>query len=90
MSKRTEALWRIWAFVWQGTIGYLALIVMGTIAFVFGVIDVLWQLLAGSDGLSESGTVGSHIGEAFSWSVGQTVYALTGGGDGSFRWFWTM
>jgi len=62
---------------------------VASIALVFGVLDVLWQLITGRDGLSSSGAVGNHIGEAFSWSAGQTVYSFTGGGDGSFRWFWT-
>lgn len=80
---------RIWALIWQATVGYVATIVIGLIAFVWAIVDLLWQLVLGSDGLDSSSTTATHIGDAFRWSVGQTLFTITGGGDGEFRWLWT-
>lgn len=49
------------------------------------VIDVIWQLIAGSDGLSSSGMLAGNIQSTFDWMAGQTNYALTGAGN--FVWF---
>ena len=89
MGKRVDALWRIWALVWQATIGYLALIIISTVALIWMVIDLLWQLILGTDALDSNSTMATHVSDAFYWSVGQTIFSITGGGDGSFRWFWT-
>ncbi len=88
MGERADALWRVLALVWQATLGYVALGIVGIIAIVWMVLDVIWQLITGRDGLDANSTIASQVEMAFEWSVGQTVFALTGGGDGSFRWFW--
>lgn len=90
MSKRTDALWRVWALIWQTLMGYIVSIVIGIVAIVWMLIDIIWQLIAGSDGLDSNSTIATHVGDAVRWSAGQTIYAVTGGGDGEFRWFWTM
>ena len=89
MGKRVDALWRILALLYQGTIGYLALSIIALVALVWMIIDVIWQLIFGSDGLSAGSSIAMQVEMAFDWNVGQTVFALTGGGDGRFRWFWT-
>ncbi len=89
MGERVDALWRVLALVWQGTLGYVALAIVGIIAFIWMVLDVLWQLITGRDGLDSQSAIAMQVEQAFEWSVGQTVFALTGGGDGQFRWFWT-
>jgi len=90
MGKRTDALVRVWTLLYQSFIGYLLLSVVGIVALVWMIVDVIWQLIVGSDGLSAGSGLAMQVEMAFDWSVNQTVYALTGGGDGSFRWFWTM
>lgn len=90
MGKRRDALLRVWTLLYQATVGYLAALVIGVIALVWMVVDVIWQLIFGSDGLSSSSMLAMQVSDSFEWAAGQTVYAVTGGGDGEFRWFWTM
>ncbi len=80
---------RIWALIWQATVGYAAAVVIGILAIVWMLLDVGWQLITNKDGLSSGSSLADHIGDAFEWTAGQSVYAVTGGGDGRFRWFWT-
>ncbi len=85
MSMRMQALGRIWALLWQAVIGYVLAIVIGVVATVWMVIDVLWQLILGSDGLSKDATPAKWVKRTLEWSMGQTLYSITGGGDGEWR-----
>lgn len=85
MSQRTEALWRIWAFLWIAVVGYLLALVVTIVAIIWAPIDIVWQLLSGRDDLSTDRAPARAISATLSWSVGQTIYALTGGGDESWR-----
>lgn len=85
MSARKEALWRIVALLWQAVIGYVFAIIVGTIGAVWMLIDLVWQLVLGSDGLDSNSTVASYIARTLRWNVGQSLYSITGGGDGEFR-----
>jgi hypothetical protein len=89
MGARKDAIMRVWALIWQATVGYVAVTVMGIVGIVWMILDVAWQLITGRDGLGSSSQVAGHIGDAFQWTASQTVFAVTGGGDGRFRWFWT-
>jgi hypothetical protein len=88
MGKRVDALWRLWALIWQATFGYLALGIIAIVALLWMIVDVAWQLVTGRDGLSSMSTVAMQVENAFDWTAGQTVFALTGGGDGWFYWTW--
>ncbi|WP_153952738.1 hypothetical protein [Halosegnis longus] len=85
---RAQALWRIIALVWQATVGYIVVVLVGLVALVWMLLDIIWQLLLGSEGLDEDGRAGMLVSSAFSWAIGQTIFALTGGGDEWFRWWW--
>lgn len=89
MAYRREAVMRIWALIWQVTVGYVAAAVIGFVAIAWMVLDVIWQLITGKEGLDSGSSIAGHIDNAFEWTASQTVYAVTGGGDGEFRWFWT-
>ncbi|UTF52752.1 hypothetical protein [Natronosalvus rutilus] len=85
MSMRKQAIVRLWALIWQFTVGYVLTIVVMIVGNIWMVIDLLWQLLLGSEGLSSGSSVGSYIESFWMWSAGQTVFAMTGGGDGKWR-----
>ncbi len=87
-EHRAQALWRIIALVWQATVGYIVVVLVSLLAVVWMLLDIVWQLVAGSEGLDENGRAGMLVSSAFKWAYGQTVFALTGGGDGWFRWWW--
>lgn len=85
MSNRTDAAMRIWALLWQFTIGYVLAIVIGVVGTVWAVVDLLWQLITGGDGLSSSATPAQWVSRTLMWSAGQTIYGITGGSDGQWR-----
>lgn len=83
MSKRMEAVMRVIAGVWTipAAIGaYFALLA----GIVWMVVDVVWQFILGSDGLSSDGTLGSGIVATIRWPVDLTVFAVAG--DGEMLW----
>ncbi|MFW5938321.1 MAG: hypothetical protein ACOCSN_05185 [Halanaeroarchaeum sp.] len=84
MGKRVDALWWIWAFIWVNTFGYLLALVVVTVGFVWGLVDVLWQLIVGTDGLSASSTPAGWVQSSLTWLVEQEIYAFTGAND--FAW----
>ena len=83
MGKRGDALWRIAALIDQAVLGYILAFIVGIVGLVWMVVDILWQLIAGSDGLSSSSTPAMWVDRFFSWSYEQTVFAITG--KGSFQ-----
>ncbi|WP_337653287.1 hypothetical protein [Halomontanus rarus] len=85
MSQRKRALGRIWALIWQATIGYVLAIVIGIIGAIWATIDLLWSLISGRDDLSSSSTPAQWVSRTVSWSAGQTVYGLTGAGSGKWE-----
>ena len=85
MSQRRQALGRIWAFLWIAVIGYVLTLIVSIIAMIWAPVDIIWQLITGRDDLSTDRAPARAISATFSWSVGQTVYALTGGGDERWR-----
>ena len=85
MSQRTEALWRIWTIIWMAVIGYVLMFVISIVALVWMILDILWQLITGRDDLSTDRAPARAVDATLSWSVGQTIFALTGGGDKGWR-----
>lgn len=79
MSKRMDALWRVVAFVWSLVAAFIVQFIL-LFAMLWGAIDVLWQLIVGSDGLSSTSTLGSFINDSLYWPVDNMVYAFTGSG----------
>lgn len=80
---RMDALLRVFALIWAWFFGAI----LGSIAFTIGllwmVLDVLWQLITGREGLSASGMLASWLQGIVQWGAMQTNYALFG--DGEFK-----
>lgn len=85
-KNREQAFWRLVALLWQATAGYVLTIGFSILGFGFAVVDLLLQSIFNWDGLSEDGWIGSMIESFWDWTLGQTVFFLTGGGDKRFRW----
>lgn len=85
MGKRTEVLWRLFAVLWAWTVGALVMTIATPVGMVFGVLDLLWQLIAGSEGLSDSNIGFRIFVGSLMWIQGLMVFGFTGGGDG-FQW----
>lgn len=83
MAKRTDALWRIWAFIWAFPASFLASIV-SVIGLLWGIVDVLWQLVSGRDGLSASSGPAGIVKATLLWPTELMIYAFTG--DGGMMW----
>jgi len=85
MSKRTEALWRAVALLWAWTIGGLIAGVVMFIGAILGIVDIILQLVLGSDAISRTGMSMTAVAESVMWWADVHVYAFTGKGDG-FNW----
>ena len=81
MGMRVDALLRVVALLWVYTVGALIASVVGFIGLLWMLVDVIWQLITGSDGLSSTSTPANWVKGTFMWIAGQTNYALTGSGD---------
>lgn len=80
MSKRMDALWRVAAFIWSVPAGIVSSFAM-IVGLLWGIVDVVWQLILGSDGLSASSMPAKWVKRLIMWPVNLTVYAITGSGD---------
>ncbi|RLM32617.1 hypothetical protein [Haloarcula sp. Atlit-120R] len=80
---RADALWRVWAFIWAIPASFVASIV-SIVGLVWGIVDVLWQLIFGTDGLSSSSRPAGIVKGVLLWPVDLTIYAFTG--DGGMMW----
>jgi hypothetical protein len=82
-GMRMDALVRVFALVWAWVVGGI----LGSIAFLVGlgwmVIDVVWQLITGREGLDAGGMLASWLQGIVQWGAMQTNYALFG--DGEFQ-----
>lgn len=80
MAKRMDGLWRIVAFLWSFVAAFVASIAV-VVGIVWGAIDVFWQLITGSDGLSASSWPADLVSRTLRWPVDLQVYAYTGAGE---------
>lgn len=82
-GMRMDALVRVFALLWAWVVGAI----LGSIAFFVGlvwmVIDVVWQLITGREGLDAGGMLASWLQGIVQWGAMQTNYALFG--DGEFK-----
>lgn len=76
-SYREDALMRVLAFIWAWVAAIIVSIV-AIVAFIWGLIDVLWQFLLNSEGLDENGYAPELVANTFWWAVDLEVYAFTG------------
>jgi hypothetical protein len=81
MGMRMDALWRVFQLIWVALIGYVLGAIFGVIGIVFMIIDVIWQMILGTEGLDPNGSVGSWLRGYIKWTERQTVYAITGAGN---------
>lgn len=80
MGMRMDALWRIVAFVWAWVASFVAGFV-SIIGLIWGLIDVVWQLIIGTDGLSSGSRPARFVIRVIRWPVNLHVYAYTGRGS---------
>ncbi|MCL9818323.1 hypothetical protein [Natronocalculus amylovorans] len=86
MSQRSQAVWRIFAFVYSLTIAAIISSVVTIIAIVWGAIDVLWQLISGRNTLSENSKPATVVTATLRWNVEMLIFATTGGGVKRLEW----
>lgn len=84
-NQRWDALERGWTLLWQAFVGYALTFVISLVALVWTTVDLLWSLFTNRDDLESEATPAVWINATLSWSVGQTVYGLTGGADGCWK-----
>ncbi|WP_254810602.1 hypothetical protein [Natronosalvus amylolyticus] len=85
MSQRTQALGRVWSLLWQFTVGYVLALIIGIIAMIWAILDLLWQLISGRNDFSEDSLPAQWVSRTISWNATQTIYGLTGGADRKWR-----
>lgn len=85
MTKRTEALWRIIAFLWSWTGGTLIAFVVMTIGLIISAVDIVIQLILGSEGINRNGMMMGVVEDTTRWYADIHVFAFTG--KGQFTWF---
>lgn len=76
-SYRDDALMRVLSFLWSFVAAFIASIIV-IVALVWGLVDVLWQLLLNSEGLDENGYAPELVANVLWWPVDLQVYAFTG------------
>ena len=86
MGQRAEAVWRILAAIYAFTIASIISTVVLVIGAIWGVVDVVWQLITGRNDLSENSTPAMIIKETLRWHINMLIFALTGGGPGCLEW----
>lgn len=84
MSTRKDAVVRAWAFLWGLFVGSFILGLALIVGIVWGGIDVLWQAIVGSDGLSSSSSPSRWVRGTYEWHADTMAYSFTGAG--SFQW----
>lgn len=84
-TYRMDALVRVWAFIWAWTVGSIVITVVTIIGLLWGIIDVLWQFIINSEGLSEGSRAAEIVTDTLQWGIDLVVYALTGKRE--FMWF---
>jgi hypothetical protein len=86
MGQRKQAVWRILALLYGTTVASLISTVVLIVGFVWGIVDILWQLLSGRNDLSETSKPATIVEATLMWNVSLLVFALTGGGPGRLEW----
>ncbi|QCW05229.1 hypothetical protein [Natrinema pallidum] len=84
MGQRSQALWRIVAFVYGITVAALISGIVSIVALAWGVVDIFWQLLTGRNDLSEDSRPATIVTETLQWNLDLTIYAFVG--KGSMQW----
>lgn len=78
MAKRVEALWRLVL----GILWYIAMLlvmpVLALLALVYFVVDVLWQLVTGGEGLPSDG---GFVHMLYEWYRDNHDYVVYGKGE---------
>lgn len=81
---RMQALWQVLALIWQAIILSIVTPIILLIGLIWMIIDVLFQFIFNSNGLSAQMAPAQFIKDLLKWHSGQLTFAITGGGDGSF------
>lgn len=85
-SNRMQAIYRLLGLVWLALVTPILLAVGAVAGFIFMVVDVLWQLLTGNQGLMASSGSGasSWLVRLYEWPLAQAEYIFLG----KDSWMW--
>ena len=83
-DNRAKALMRVWAAIWAMTFGALVSTVFGIVALVWGIVDVLLELILNRDGLSASNPAAQWTVRSLDWLHEQSLFVIVG--TGGFEW----
>jgi hypothetical protein len=81
---RLEALHRVGVLFYTYFAAALLYIVLVPLSAAFFVIDFLWQLILGGEGLSDRNMVAMWLMGVYKWMLSNSEYAFFG--KGSFAW----
>lgn len=85
MGARMDAVWRVLGLVYLMTIGWLVLTIAGIAGLVWMIVDVLWQLIFGSEGPPQRSSGATRfLKRLWEWGHGQLEWVLFG--KGTFPW----
>lgn len=81
---RRDALMRIFGAVWLFTVGYLISVLVMVFGIIYGVVDLVAQLLLNRDGLRESSGAAMWFNRGVRYGAHMTMYVVLGKDD--FQW----
>lgn len=84
MENRSNAVWRIIMLLWAWTIGGLIAGVIMVVGLIWGVVDILWQLILGTEGLMSDSRPAQFVSGSLHWFAEVHAYAFTGNGSVNF------
>lgn len=86
-DQRAQAGWRAASGAWLVTVGLVVGTIVVIVAAVWGLVDVILQLLLDRNVLSEGTRPAQWVAGTFYWAADQAAFAATGGGAGQFKAF---
>lgn len=86
MAQRSQAIWRVLAFLYGITVASLVTTVVAIVGILWMIIDIPWQLLSGRNDLSETSRPAMIVEETLLWNIQMLIFALTGGGPKKLEW----
>jgi|GEM_PF-967184 len=86
MSQRSQAVWRVLAFLYAITVGAFVTGIVTMVAMIWGLIDVVWQFLTNRNDLGEDSKPAAVVKGTLRWNIEMMVFAFTGGGPKRLEW----
>jgi hypothetical protein len=77
-TYRREALVRVLAAIWLLTVGAIISLIFQVFGIIYGVVDIIWQLIANSDGLRKNGSGAMWFKRGLVYLKEQTLFVVAG------------